>query len=86
MNFEDLCFKNRGFLSFQAKVSFPNGYGASIIIGEYTYGGSDGLYELAVLHNGEIDYTTPITEDVLGWLTPNEVINYLQQIELLPSK
>src|SRR5690554_2603794 len=39
------------------------------------YGGEKGLYELTVLDdNGNLDYTTPITNDVIGWLTWEEVI------------
>lgn len=33
----------------RAKLFFPNGYGISVIIGDYTYGGLEGFYECAVL-------------------------------------
>lgn len=33
----------------QVVLQFGNGYGASIIRGPYTYGGRDGLFEVAVL-------------------------------------
>ena len=36
--------------------------------------GLDGLLELAALDaDGQITYCTPITDDVLGWLTPEEI-------------
>ena len=50
------------------ELSFPNGYGASIILGFGTYG-----LELAVLQNGQLTYDTPITSDVLGWLSPSDL-------------
>jgi hypothetical protein len=67
------------------QVRFSNGYGASVIQGEGTYGGSKGLFELAVLdRNGDIDSTTPVTSDVLGWLTPEMVLNAFKDIAALP--
>jgi hypothetical protein len=67
---------------------FKNNYGASIVRGPYTYGGSEGLYELAVIEFDYKDdyrlvYDTPITEDVIGHLTWEEVESYLTQIEAL---
>lgn len=69
----------------QWELRFANGYGASVI--NDGYGADQGLYELAVLGpNGGISYDTPITDDVLGFLTPDEVGATLDQIEALPSE
>ena len=62
---------------------FDNGYGASVIKHDYSYGGRDGLWELAVLKDDELCYTTPITEDVIGHLSWENVENYLQKIKEL---
>lgn len=67
----------------QWKFRFPNGYGASVI--DDGYGAEAGLYELAVLRGGHIVYDTPITDDVLGWLTEDQVTEALDQIEALPE-
>ena len=68
----------------QKIYKFPNGYGASVIQGPYTYGGPDGKWELAVLDkNEDLCYTTPITEDVVGHLNDPEVDNLLRQIKQL---
>lgn len=70
----------------QALVQFPNGYAASVVKGPYTYGGRDGLYELAVLDSrGNITYDTPITSDVVGYLSPDEVNELLVKIKNLPD-
>ena len=67
----------------QWKITFPNGYGASIIRGAHTYGGQHRLFELAVLLGGHLCYTTPITDDVIGHLTETEVGAILDKIEQL---
>ena len=69
-------------------VDFDNGYGASIVCHDMSYGGpfvegEDNLYELAVLHNGRLCYDTPITDDVLGWQTIEEINETLKEIEKL---
>lgn len=84
MTFENLEFKNLTHRpGIQAIVHFPNNYGASIVQSPYSYGGENGLYELAVLFNNDICYDTPITSDVLGYLKPEDVTEYLEQIEKL---
>lgn len=65
---------------------FENGYEASVIIGPFTYGGPQGLYELAVLQDGGICYDTPITDDVIGYQTPEQIADLLNRIEKLPKK
>lgn len=66
------------------EFKFGNGYGASII--SDGYGGDRGLYELAVLHGRAITYDTPLTDDVLGFLTPDGVGEALAKIEALPAE
>ena len=62
---------------------FNNGYGASVVRGPGTYGYEEGLYELAVLKDGRLTYDTPITNDVIGYLTEEEVDEYLEKIKEL---
>lgn len=89
MEFKDLNFKPHPHRhdGIQAKAKFANGYGASVIKTSYSYGFRQGRYELAVLNaNGHLDYTTPITDDVVGWLDEEGVTELLQKIEALPSE
>ena len=84
MNFKDLEFKDQSnFSTIQALVHFPNGYGASVVRGPFTYGGPAGLYEIAVLKGKHICYDTPVTSDVLGHLSESDVEEVLRQIEAL---
>ncbi len=85
MTFADLDFKTRDMGGIRATAKFPNGYEASVIKGEYTYGNEEGLYELAVLRGGHLCYDTPITDDVLGHLTEDEVGKLLLSIAELPD-
>jgi hypothetical protein len=68
----------------QARIQFTNGFGASVVKTPYSYGGSQGKYELAVLgKDGRVTYSTEVTSDVIGDLNPNEVSEYLRQIQIL---
>lgn len=64
---------------------FANGYGASVVQNRYSYGHNDGLYELMVLKDAVPCYDTPITSDVVGYLTADEVAEHLSRIEKLPD-
>jgi hypothetical protein len=63
--------------------NFSNGYGASVVNNSHSYGGEEGLWELAVRQGDAINYDTPITDDVLGWLSDQDVENTLDQIQAL---
>jgi hypothetical protein len=68
----------------QALIEFENGYGASVVKTPYTYGGDKGLYELAVFgKDGHITYDTPITNDVIGYLRPQDVTDVMEKIQQL---
>lgn len=85
VKFNELEFKTHDIIS-RAVASFDNGYQASIVISPYSYGGSKGLYEIAVLDDkGSITYATHITNDVIGDLTEEGVEEVLQQISELPK-
>jgi hypothetical protein len=87
MTFDDLEFTdvNMSHPMNQALVFFDNGYGASVIQGKGSYGGEQGLYEIAVLvkegDEWDITYDTPITDGVIGFLSENEVTDLLKRIE-----
>jgi len=68
------------------RVGFPNGWGASIIWDGY--GASAGLMELAVTegYDGKLNYETPITDDVLGYLDDEKLAKVLDAIRALPPR
>jgi hypothetical protein len=68
------------------RIKFENGYGASIVSHQHSYGGHEGLFEVAVIDakTEELVYDTPITSDVMGHLTFAEVAEILEKIKSLP--
>jgi hypothetical protein len=72
----------------QKQYKFKNGFGASVVQHNGSYGNENGLWELAVLswvneHQYELNYSTDITDDVVGYLTEEEVEEILVRIESL---
>jgi hypothetical protein len=83
--FEDIDFeRNEDLDGVVGRIMFDNGFGASIVRHIMSYGGKLGLYELAILDKeGDLTYDTPVTNDVIGYLTPEKVTNYLIKIQEL---
>lgn len=66
---------------------FPNNYGASVVSHDYSYGGGEGLWEIAVLDENEsLCYSTEVTDDVIGYLEEDEVLDVLYHIFRLEKK
>jgi hypothetical protein len=84
--FKDIEFKPNPMgedFGIVSRTQFDNGYEASVVKSQYTYGGDKGLYELAVFKDGEICYDTPITDDVIGYLRPEDVTDVMKKIQQL---
>nr|DAW37773.1 MAG TPA: hypothetical protein [Caudoviricetes sp.] len=63
------------------RYRFPNGYGASVIEGEKSYG-----LELAVLEFSESEYgdtASEFTDDVIGFIDDEELDEILERISRL---
>jgi len=85
--FKDIEFKPNPMgedFGIVSRTQFDNGYEASVVKSQYTYGGDKGLYELAVFgKDGHITYDTPITNDVIGYLRPQDVTDVMEKIQQL---
>jgi len=83
--FKDLEFVNHPthiLGGVQARMDFDNGWGVSVVRSSFTYGGKDGLYELAVFKDGHIHYDNPIANgDVIGYLKPEDVTEVMEKIQ-----
>ena len=85
MNIIENTFEHEGALEgYYHHAVFSNGYGASVVSHQYSYGGKDGLFEIAVTHADRLCYASPVTDDVLGYLTHADVMDTLMQIMTLP--
>ena len=73
----------------QKIYKFNNGYGASVIFNDISYGHEEGLWELAVIKWNEdkwsLCYDTEITNDVIGYLNEDEVDKLLVEISKLEA-
>ena len=85
--FEDLEFDKLTdpFMSgVRSRMMFENGFGVSVVSHTYSYGGKDGLFEIAVLdEDGALTYNTPVTNDEIGYLNPDEVTDIMEQVQNL---
>lgn len=72
----------------QYLFKYENGFGASVVKGKGTYGYQVDSWELAVIkwandNTWDVTDNTPITGDVLGYLSSEEVLDTLEQIKNL---
>jgi hypothetical protein len=74
------------------KLFFENGFGISIVRHGYSFGNllGEGLFEIAVLrgdkNDWDITYSTPITDDVVGYLNLTEVQHIVGRVVLLEQR
>lgn len=91
VTFDDLEFgpHSIGLDGVRATAFYPNGYGVSVVRFNGSYGYESGKYELAVLKGEQgkfnLCYDTPITEDVEGHLSPDQVSALMRAVADLPS-
>jgi hypothetical protein len=73
----------------QKVYRFDNGFGASVVQHQFSYGGQSGKWELGVVKfDGEdwhLAYDTDIADDVLGYLSDAEVSELLDRIAALSA-
>jgi hypothetical protein len=84
--FNDIIFKPNPMgaeFGIVSRTKLDNGYEVSVVQSPHSYGGDIGLYELAIFKDGEICYDTPITNDVLGYLRPEDVMDVIAKLEKL---
>lgn len=84
---DNLLERRPAYDGVQYLFRFPNDYGASIIKHFGSYRSSEDLWELAVIYfEGEkwgLTYDTEITDDVVGNLTDQDVLELLRRIQAL---
>ena len=86
--FEDLEFEQLNDAPYmvgkKSRMHFDNGFGVSVVSHNHSYGVCDGLYEVAVLDkDGVLTYETPVTSDVIGYLSEEDVTDVMKQVQEL---
>ena len=85
--FSEIPFKETDMpKGIQSLIKFGDEYELSIVKSDFSYGGSQGLYEIAVFKgNGQVNMPG-ITEDndtVKGFLSENEVVGVIKKMHLI---
>ena len=81
MTFDNLNFHIRkSGDGIYAHYKFPNGYGISVIRSSYSYS-DENTYEVAIIHNNDLTFSTPLTNNVLSYQTPEDINKLLEIIE-----
>ena len=85
--FKDLKFEADDIDGVAAWLLFDNNFGVSVVKGPYSYGGSKGLYELAVIYmspemnESKLHYDNEVANgDVVGNLTEEEVSELIEKV------
>lgn len=83
---EHIVKENLGAVRHQYLFKFDNDFGASVIKGYGTHGYEDDKWELGVIHwdpygNYHLTYETRLTDDVIGWLSVEDVNDLLDKIK-----
>ena len=91
--FKDIDFQPHSVgEGLQGKLFFNNGYGVSVVrfkIGDRysSYTNNEDEWELAILFGNEkeweLTYNTPITNDVIGWLSEDKVTDIMKKVQEL---
>jgi len=87
--FKDLEFKQHPsapYFNTQAEMKFDNGYGVSVITGKGAYSTETQPYEVAILFNDSICYSTSLTDDVLGYQDEDMVTEIMKRVQELPNE
>jgi hypothetical protein len=74
---------------YQCVLDFDNNTQLSIITGKYTYGGDRGLYEIAIIKNGEfvsLPGIVDVEDQVSGYLTESDVDAIIKKMYFLTGK
>lgn len=76
---EDKSVENEFFKMKRLRLTFKNELGMSIIQGDDSYGGAEGLYEIAIFDKdgGMMDVFNGDT--VQGYLSEEQVLEYIKQ-------
>jgi hypothetical protein len=62
---------------------FPNDYGASVVSHCFSYGLELAVVKFDELGQFELTYDTPVTDDVIGHMTEEELVDTLRKIKNL---
>jgi hypothetical protein len=83
--FKDLDFlphPNAPYFETQAVCNFENGYGVSVVNGRGAYCDTN-TFEVAVLYDNHLTYNTELTDDVMGYQSPEDITKSMEYLQNL---
>lgn len=87
LQFEKHSIAESGIERYQnakhAELNFENYYGVSVIFGNCFYSNGIDTYELAILYKGKLSYKSGITDDVICYLSEEEVSEIMIKVQQL---
>lgn len=78
-----LSMRNKYMNLKQAVMDFDSGYGVSVVLGDVFYSNGVNTYKLGILKGGHLCYDIWVTDDVMGWLTADEVTATMAKVQEL---
>jgi hypothetical protein len=69
--------------SRQAKMTFSNGYGVSVLCGTPFYSNGEDSYEVGIMKYGELFKLDRYDDTVIGYRTKDEVTNIMKYLQTL---
>lgn len=81
--FQDLEFSDHPLGGTNAYLTFPNGYGISVIGGNDKFYCGPGTFEVAITKDNNLCYDTEFTNNVLSYQSIDDIDKLLVNIEKL---
>ena len=72
-------------MGYQAILRFDNGYGVSVLRGNCFYSNGIDTYEVGVLNGDSLCYPEEFGDDVIGYVTAEQVTEIMKKVQEFPQ-
>lgn len=82
-NYSVVYKKQSGPNGIKYRIYYANRYGVSLIKTDYSHGGDQELWEMAVLKDDKLCFDTHIASRTIGFLTEEDIISLCKKVCML---